>query len=206
MIYQSDLWLSYLFRFVGRRFYAAQIETATKQVEARTTLLQIYSSIDFNELVIALVVAEDRRFFRHFGVDYYGIARAIFAYTTKRQVQGASTITQQLVRVIVNDYRFSFQRKLKEICIAVEIDRILDKESQARLYLLLGYYGWRMNGLTAAMTRLCISFPCSTEQAAQIIARLKYPEPEHSSVHQSNRIDRRASHLCNLIQEYRDGF
>lgn len=179
---------------------------AIKKIKAQSPAARNYSSFDLDKLVIALVVAEDRRFFRHYGVDFRGIARAALAYASKRKVQGASTITQQLVRVIVNDYRFSFQRKLKEICIAVEVDRIISKRSQAELYLLLGYYGWRMNGLSAATERLHISFPCSTEQAAQIIARLKYPETEHFSARQSNKINGRASHICNLIKEYRHGF
>lgn len=198
--------VSQFFRLVGRRFFSKQTATTIKVIQARRLDPKRYLSAHLNDLVIALVAAEDRRFFNHCGVDFRGIVRAAFAYILKRNIQGASTITQQLVRVVVNDYRFSFQRKLKEICIAAEVDSIIDKRSQAELYLLIGYYGWRMNGLTAAKERLSISFPCSTAQAAQLVARLKYPEPKNFSINQTKKIDCRAAHILNLINENPHGF
>ena len=206
MISLTNSCLSQFFRFVGRRFFAKQTAATVKAIQVRSLGSKRYLSADLNELVVALVVAEDRRFFNHCGVDFRGIVRAALAYILKRNIQGASTITQQLVRVVVNDYRFSFQRKLKEMCIAAEVDSIIDKRSQAELYLLLGYYGWRMNGLTAAKERLSISFPCSTAQAVQLVARLKYPEPKYFSVNQTKKIDRRAAHILNLISEHPHGF
>lgn len=199
----TNFCLSRFFRFIGRRFFATQVTDAIRIIQLQKFSHRKYAALELGELILALVMAEDRRFFQHCGVDLRGIFRAVVVYISKRSVQGASTITQQLVRVVINDYRFSFQRKLKEICIAVEVDSIISKKTQAELYLMLGYYGWRMNGLASARERLTISFPCTTEEAAQIVARLKYPEPERSSTTQTKKINGRAAHICNLIGAHR---
>lgn len=146
-------------------------------------------------LVQALVIAEDRRLFFHHGVDTRGLTRAFLLYLRTGEIQGASTITQQLVRVLTHDYRRSWRRKAKEMCLACALDRVVSKESQATLYLRIAYYGWRMTGCAQAKRHLGYTSPLNPHAAANIVARLRYPEPNHSSPAQLERIRRRARYI-----------
>ena len=72
-----------------------------------------------NHLVEALIVTEDRRFFTHKGFDLRGIIRAFFVnYRSGRIKQGASTITQQLARILFLNNKKTFDRKINEILIS----------------------------------------------------------------------------------------
>ena len=72
----------------------------------------------------ATVAIEDRRFYDHSGVDVEGIARAAFKnLSEKRVVEGGSTITQQLVRNLYISRERTVERKLKEACLAIKLDR-----------------------------------------------------------------------------------
>jgi penicillin-binding protein 1A len=100
----------------------------------------------------ATIAIEDRRFYTHSGVDFEGIARAAWAdLRARKPVQGASTITQQLVR---NLYPISRERTLKrkvtEACLALRLDRARSKEWIFREYLNVVYYGNRAYGVQAA--------------------------------------------------------
>jgi penicillin-binding protein 1A len=100
----------------------------------------------------ATIAIEDRRFYGHSGVDFEGIVRAAWAdLRARKAVQGASTITQQLVR---NLYPISrkrtFRRKLTEACLALRLDRARSKEWIFREYLNVVYYGNRAYGVQAA--------------------------------------------------------
>lgn len=150
---------------------------------------------DISLLVRALIIAEDRRFLFHHGVDTRGLIRAFLLYLRTGEIQGASTITQQLVRVITQDYRRSLRRKAKEMCLACAIDRLVAKETQATLYLRVAYYGWRMTGCAQAKRQLGYISPLKATAAANIVARLRYPEPNHASPAQLERIRRRARYI-----------
>lgn len=166
---------------------------------------QVGSHVAFRTAVDALIAGEDRRFMSHWGVDAKGLLRALVVYIGRREVQGASTITQQLVRVVIHDYRRSLPRKAKELSIACAVDRQFKKPDQAELYLLLGYYGWRMNGLHQALSRLKFTLPLDPGQAAQLVARLRYPEPATASRNQLSRIEGRATYIARLLHQREDG-
>ena len=73
-------------------------------------------------LPLASVAIEDRRFYQHGGVDYEGIARAAWKdVTAGKVVEGGSTITQQLVRNLYTGQEKTFNRKLKEACLAIKL-------------------------------------------------------------------------------------
>jgi penicillin-binding protein 1A len=100
----------------------------------------------------ATLAIEDRRFYRHSGVDFEGIVRAAWAdLQARKPVQGASTITQQLVR---NLYPISrertLQRKVTEACLALRLDRARSKNWIFQEYLNVVYYGNRAYGVQAA--------------------------------------------------------
>ncbi len=102
-------------------------------------------------LVQAFVASEDQRFYEHSGVDYRGIARAAWANLRNRDVvEGASTITQQLARIVFLDQERSFQRKIKEIMMALRLEESLTKEQIAERYLNLVYLGSGAYGVADA--------------------------------------------------------
>jgi penicillin-binding protein 1A len=100
----------------------------------------------------ATVAIEDRRFFEHGGVDYEGIARALLAdLRAGRVVEGGSTITQQLVRVLyIPKHRVTVGRKLKEACLAIKLSRAWSKNRILKTYLNHVFYGNRAYGVEAA--------------------------------------------------------
>jgi membrane peptidoglycan carboxypeptidase len=153
------------------------------------------SALQLDTVEEVLVVAEDKRFRQHRGIDLYGIARAIFRLLLKRKLEGASTITQQLVRVYTGDYRLTVTRKLKEVLLATLVDIAYSKHLQVQMYLLQAYFGWRMNGVRQAANRLGYRFPLRVHEAAQLIARLKHPEPKTARPELLAKI----AHRANLI-------
>jgi penicillin-binding protein 1A len=99
----------------------------------------------------ATVAIEDRRFWQHGGVDYVGIARAAWTdVTAGKAVQGGSTITQQLVRNLYTGQEKTFQRKLKEACLAIKLARRWPKPKVLDEYLNTVYYGNHAYGVEAA--------------------------------------------------------
>ncbi len=106
----------------------------------------------------AVVANEDRRFYddrgTFFGIDPIGVARAAYSTLTGRRVQGASGITQQLVRNVVMSpqerYEVSLQRKIKEAVLAIEVNRRFSKDEILEMYLNTIYYGRLAYGVEAA--------------------------------------------------------
>lgn len=84
----------------------------------------------------AFIAAEDRRFMEHRGVDPLGIVRALVVnYTAGRDVQGASTITQQLVKNLIVGKERSYKRKIREAVLAWRLEKELDKTRILELYI-----------------------------------------------------------------------
>lgn len=150
-------------------------------------------------LVECLVLAEDRRYGKHYGFDPLAICRAIWRRLTTRKREGASTIAQQLVRTITNNRDATFARKVLEIMLSVIVTREFDAEDISRIYLNVAYYGWRMNNLPEACERLHLNrSKMSLSQAASLIARLKYPEPQCASSNREMQIGIRKCHIIDL--------
>ncbi len=102
-------------------------------------------------LLNAFIAAEDDRFRDHPGVDYQGLVRAaITLLTTGRKEQGGSTITMQVARNFFLTPEKTYTRKLKEILLALQIERRLDKDEILELYLNKIYLGNRAYGVAAA--------------------------------------------------------
>ncbi len=102
-------------------------------------------------LVQAFIAAEDADFFQHKGIDYKGIARAMFKnLMAGRIVQGGSTITQQVTKTFFLTPKRSFLRKLKEVAYAFGLERNLTKEEILNLYLNNIYLGNGAYGVEAA--------------------------------------------------------
>ena len=104
----------------------------------------------------ATVAIEDRDFYKHHGVSISGIMRAMLSTASRRQVQGGSTLTQQLVKQVffadeAGDRSISgIPRKIKEIILAIEVERMYSKDQILSLYLNESPYGGRRNGAESA--------------------------------------------------------
>ena len=103
------------------------------------------------QLIKAVLATEDARYYEHPGVDFIGIIRAAIAVlTTGKKVQGASTITMQVARNFFLTRKKTYSRKIKEILLALKIDKELSKDKVLELYLNKVYFGKRAYGVAAA--------------------------------------------------------
>ena len=104
----------------------------------------------------ATIAIEDRNFYNHIGVDFIGLTRAIISTVTGRQVQGGSTLTQQLIKQVyfadeaASANRGGLSRKIKELILAIELERMYSKEEILTMYLNQSPYGGRRNGVESA--------------------------------------------------------
>ncbi|HBS62578.1 MULTISPECIES: penicillin-binding protein 1A [Stenotrophomonas] len=100
----------------------------------------------------AFLATEDARFYEHGGVDYKGIARAVWllATTNDKRVPGGSTITQQVARQFFLSSEYSYTRKISEILLARKIEQELSKDEIFELYLNKSFFGNRAYGVAAA--------------------------------------------------------
>jgi penicillin-binding protein 1A len=110
----------------------------------------------------AVVATEDRRFYEHGAVDYYGVARAAVSNFIGRGArQGGSSITQQLARNSIGRLERTYDRKLLEIFLAHRIEQNFTKQQILRYYLDRIYFG---QGLYGAETTAYAFFGCSVEK------------------------------------------
>ncbi|MFN9968183.1 MAG: penicillin-binding protein 1A [Lysobacteraceae bacterium] len=100
----------------------------------------------------AFLAAEDARFYEHEGLDFVGIFRAVWliATTDRERVPGGSTITQQVARGFYLSNEYSYTRKLREMLLAVKMERVLEKDEILELYLNKIFFGNRAYGVAAA--------------------------------------------------------
>jgi penicillin-binding protein 1A len=115
------------------------------------------TAIDFEDMPQvfrkAVLSAEDKDFYSHNGVDFMAILRAAWAnFTGGRIEQGASTITQQYVRNVYPEVgtEVTIERKIKEILLAIKLERALPKNEILRRYLNTVYFGEGAYGVEAA--------------------------------------------------------
>lgn len=169
-------------------------------------LEKLEKSLDcYNKLVTFLVVGEDHRYYRHIGFDMVGICRAVYKDVFWGKREGASTIEQQLVRVLTEDYRFSIRRKIKEIYLATKLKRFADKNTLAAVYLDMANYGTGLSGLTSVLNRLGFTLQqdLDDEICAGVVARLKYPEPKRYNAARMAQIEQRTKHIIRLYHQYK---
>lgn len=106
-------------------------------------------------LIAATIATEDKEYYNHAGFDPIAIARSLIKNLIASDIQsGASTITQQLARIILLEpeerYDISYRRKAKEIVVAAELTRIYSKEEILEIYLNQINYGNLSYGVEAA--------------------------------------------------------
>ena len=99
----------------------------------------------------AVIAVEDRRFYSHHGFDFEGIARATLVNLQSGTIEeGASTITQQLVKNLFLSHEQSFGRKAEEFLLALDMEWNYSKDEILEMYLNTIYYGSNYYGIGAA--------------------------------------------------------
>ena len=103
------------------------------------------------QLIQAIVTAEDRSFYKHHGIDYRGVMRAILVnFKLKKPAQGGSTITQQLIRSSFLTMSKTAERKIREIVLTIELERKYSKYQIMEWYLNQIPFGSNAYGVEAA--------------------------------------------------------
>ncbi|MGD8909148.1 MAG: penicillin-binding protein 1A [Chromatiales bacterium] len=134
---------------VPLRIYSSDNLLIAEFGEKRREPLQ-YDEIP-QQMIQAILAAEDDRFFQHPGVDYQGLLRAaINLLLTGKRKQGGSTITMQVARNFFLSSERTYTRKIKEIFLSFRIERLLNKQEILELYLNKIYLGHRAYGVGAA--------------------------------------------------------
>ena len=154
-------WLQSLPDYSSADAYLVAEPTTVYAVDGSTIAeyyLQNRRSIDLDQIskyvLQATVDTEDRRFYQHNGVDPQGILRAVVAQLGGGS-EGASTITQQLVRnTVLSDEQFeqTIKRKVREAYIAIQMEKMYSKDQILNMYLNTIYYGHSAYGIEAAST------------------------------------------------------
>ena len=107
-----------------------------------------------DKVINAFLSAEDKNFFSHPGIDAKGILRAVIKniknISQNKRLEGASTITQQVAKNFLLTNEISYTRKIKEIIIALRMEKVLEKKQIMELYLNEIYLGNGSYGVAAA--------------------------------------------------------
>jgi membrane peptidoglycan carboxypeptidase len=146
------------------------------------------------EFVKLVLVAEDKRFFSHLGVDFTALARALFGFLRGRPKGGASTIEMQLVRTVTNQRQRTLMRKVREMLLAFRLCRIASKNEILAAYLRQAYFGELIEGVEAA-ARALFKRPlqeCCSARKAILAAALVYPIPNRRTPRWYRQLFRRA--------------
>lgn len=158
------------------------------------------------QVINAFLAAEDKNFYEHGGLDFYGMARAGLLYAqnfgSDRRPQGASTITQQVAKNFLLTNEVSFNRKIKEALLAMRIERTYSKDRILELYLNEIFLGLGAYGIAAASL---VYFDKSVNElsiaeAAYLAALPKAPSSLHPVRNRDRAIERRNYVIDRLVE------
>ncbi len=161
-------------------------------------------------LANAFVAIEDERFYSHNGIDIQGIFRAAYvAIKNKNLSEGASTITQQLLKNSVFDNWTnettiqSIKRKIQEQYLAIELEKVMDKETILELYLNTINLGQGTLGVKAASLRYFNKQPyeLTLSECAVIASITQNPSKWNPISHPENNAERRLKVLNNMLEQ-----
>jgi len=146
----------------------------------------------------AIIAIEDRRFESHWGVDAWGVLRAMRVGVENRgsdkRLQGASTITQQVARTIFLSNKYDFGRKMREAVLALAMEQKFSKDKILELYLNKVYFGGGAYGIDAA-SRKFFGHPATSltlSEAAIIAGLVKAPSMYAPTADAEAAVDRAA--------------
>ena len=142
----------------------------------------------------AFVSIEDKRFYKHNGVDFFALTRAVTKLINKDAItQGGSTITQQLARNVFLTHEVSWQRKVKEMFTAWEIEKMYSKDQILEFYVNNIFYANNCYGIEAASQKYFgkPTAECSISEVAFLCAIPNSPSRFDPLDHKENTLTRR---------------
>ncbi len=154
-------------------------------------------------LVRVLLATEDRRFYRHFGIDVFGLARAVVVnLRAGKLVQGGSTITQQLAKNVFLTHERTLDRKIQETMLALWLEHRFSKNQILTIYLNRVYLGAGTYGVEAASQRYFgkSARKLNIHESAVIVGLLKAPSRYAPTADPVRSRDRAADVLDNLVE------
>lgn len=189
---------------IAKRLYKEKFEQLRDRLLLEYEIVKVDKTKNYNTLSKILISGEDHRFHYHIGFDFIAILRAVRNRIFYKKVEGASTIEQQLVRVLTNDFERTFKRKIQEIVLSTTVSSIIPKNEIPKIYLNVAYYGAGMNGLNQTFSKLGIVDReiLPIEQAAEIVSRIKYPQPSNPNQNRLRQIEIRKQHLIKLYNSH----
>ena len=142
----------------------------------------------------AFVSIEDKRFYKHNGVDFFALTRAVTKLINKDAItQGGSTITQQLARNVFLTHEVSWQRKVKEMFTAWDIEKMYSKDQILEFYVNNIFYANNCYGIEAASQKYFgkPTAECSISEVAFLCAIPNSPSRFDPLDHKENTLTRR---------------
>ena len=166
-----------------------------------------YVALDLlpRHLIDAVVAAEDRRFYKHWGLDRTGMLRAAFAnLRAGRVAEGGSTLTQQLAKNLFLGSERTFARKFEELVLALWLEFRLGKRNILELYLNRVYFGGGAYGVEMASRRFFAKSAreVTLVEAAALVGLLKAPS-RYSPAFNPEVARARAHHVLTKMVEAR---
>ncbi len=154
----------------------------------------------------AFIAVEDKRFYSHHGIDLKGIMRALHRDVSSRAiVQGGSTITQQLAKLILKNSERSITRKIMELFVTARLEGKYTKDEILDMYLNLAYFGERVYGIeAAARTYFNKSTPDLSVAEAALLAALQKAPNTYSPLKNPSRAEMRRKLVLSEMLD--DGF
>lgn len=176
-----------------------EIESIINEIQSNSNYVQ---AKDINRTFLdAIVAIEDHRFYEHGAIDLISIARATLINIKNKEIlEGGSTITQQLVKNVFLDMNQTFERKINEIFLAFELEKLYSKEEILELYVNVVYYGDGYTGIKAACNGYFNKQPKDlTEDEATLLAGL----PQAPSLYAlNNNYERALDRQQEVIEAY----
>lgn len=154
-------------------------------------------------LINGIIAVEDAQFYQHRGINFRGIARALLVnLRALRPVEGGSSITQQLAKLLLLTPEKHLSRKIKEAVLAIEIEKRYSKEKILELYLNQVYFGHGAYGVeSAAHTYFKKSVDQLNLAEAAILAGLPRAPNYYSPITDKERAIRRRDHVLTRMAE-----
>jgi membrane peptidoglycan carboxypeptidase len=172
------------------------------RIEARTS-----KYVDWPDALLLvekmILISEDRRFFRHNGVDYWSCLRELYKIITFQRHGGASTIDMQFVRTATGYYDHNLRRKLYEMLLAILVQYKYSKIEISRSYLNIAFFGSHIYGVRSAANSMFKKESweldyLTPQEAATIAAMLIYPRPLVPIQAWTDKVSQRAQYILML--------
>ena len=214
VLFMGNAWLTDLPDYSKIDLYAKSGYTTVLASDRQTVLGKLYLEnrieVGDNEVTDdvknAIVATEDERFYNHGGVDAMGILRAVFVNaTTGRSSEGASTITQQLVRntILLDEMNdISAKRKVREMYLACKVEEVYSKDQILMMYLNVVNFGDNCYGIEAAARDYfgCSAKDLTLSQTALLVGIPQSPTANNPREHYDSALKRRATVLERMLR------